>query len=187
MSWDLNSIGNRDKKASTITDNIVAVGIDLAAKIKNPTGVCSRKLVKEVHSDEDILDFVKEEKAEIVGIDAPLTRTEKPWRPCERSLIDRGFKPLPLNMGGMRELTERGMEIKEKLSEMGVKVLEVFPRASEEILGLKNKRRLTKHEWGAYLAFLTVEAYLAEEYEDLNGIIIPKPSFTPISFDDNGV
>jgi hypothetical protein len=163
-----------------------ALGVDLAAKPKNPTGVCSRRLIKEVHSDDEILDFVKEERAEIVGIDAPLTKTEKPWRPSDRSLIDRGFRPLPLNLKGMRELTERGIEVKEKLLGKGVKVLEVFPRASEEILGLNDKKGLTKHGWDAYLAFLTVEAYLADEYESLDGIIVPKPSFTPISFDDSG-
>ncbi len=40
---------------------------------------------------------------------------------------------------------------------------------------------MTEHEWDAYLALLTIEAYLAGEYEDLSSIIIPKSSFTPRS------
>jgi len=158
------------------------LGIDLAAKDKNPTGICyyNKKLYFSiVHKDEEIYKIVEELLPEVIVIDAPLSLEKVPFRDSERELLKRGFKPMPLTIKSIRELSERAIRIKEKIEkEYGIKVLETFPRAVEKILGFNfhmfKGYFKSKHIYDAWLCYLTGLFYKVGKYEDIKGIILPK-------------
>jgi len=152
------------------------IGIDLAAKERNPTGICILKekvITKIVYKDEEILKTIEQEKPLVVVFDAPLS-IEIPFRECERELIKRGFHPLPLSLKSMQELAIRAQKLKEKIEYVSI---ETFPRAVEKILNFSyekfRKYFRTKHEYDAWLCAIVGKCYLLEKYEDLEGIILP--------------
>lgn len=131
-------------------------GLDLSAREKNPSGVCIYPdRCKTLFNDDEILAFL--EDTDIVAIDAPLSY-ESPWRDSERELIRRGFRPLPLSMGSMRELYERARKLKENLS---ATVIETFvaPMRSPLVDVVAKKYGWNKHERDAFLCALAAKAY----------------------------
>jgi predicted nuclease with RNAse H fold len=178
---------------------MVVIGLDPAGMSKNETGIAvfENKKVKThlVHEDDEILEVVEKEGPELIAVDAPLSKPKQgSFR--EADLVLREYGTLPLNMRGMITLTERGVGLKEKLSKY--KVIEVFPRATDIILGYwdkderrmqkkilefgitgdPEKRMLTKDEVDAISAAITGYLYLqgkAKEVGDEEGkIIIPE-------------
>ncbi|RLF51541.1 MAG: DUF429 domain-containing protein [Thermoplasmata archaeon] len=152
------------------------VGIDLAGKIENPTGVCLFKnneiQFKTVYSDEQILDVVSEFKPDIIAIDAPIIRNGIPHvRKADEML--KKYKTLPPNLPGMKTLTVRGSKIAAELKTK-YKVIEVFPTATAKILGIYNRdyretvKKLkinvtNKHELDAYLCCITAKMHLEKK------------------------
>ncbi|MEW6722545.1 MAG: DUF429 domain-containing protein, partial [Candidatus Micrarchaeota archaeon] len=45
----------------------------------------------------------------------------------------------PVTIGAMRALTKRGMKLKEEMEGTGAEIVEIFPGASLDVLGLKRK------------------------------------------------
>jgi len=126
-----------------------AVGVDLAGSPRNWTGLCHLDEllgceVAKVHGDEEIVDFIVERSPSIVAIDAPLTlpRGDRAgsMRECDRALRRMGLRPLPLTLRSMRLLTMRGIRLRERLEDLGFKVIEVFPTGAQKILGISTKR-----------------------------------------------
>jgi len=126
-----------------------AVGVDLAGSPRNWTGLCHLDEllgceVAKVHGDEEIVDFIVERPPSIVAIDAPLTlpRGDRAgsMRECDRALRRMGLRPLPLTLRSMRLLTMRGIRLRERLEDLGFKVIEVFPTGAQKILGISTKR-----------------------------------------------
>jgi hypothetical protein len=155
------------------------VGIDLAGSPKNPTGFCvlsEKAKTKLLYSDEEIIEEVKKVKPRVIAIDAPLwlPKENQAWRPCERLLLQRGFKPLSLLLPSMRLLALRAKRLAEIFRKEGIEVIEVFANASEKILGLSKEKYKNKDEYDALICALTAKAYLEGNYEDLAGIIIPR-------------
>ena len=165
---------------------MLVCGIDLAGKEKNNTGLAflgEFSQVRIVHSDEEIIREVLEKKPALVCIDAPLSLPrDGKMRPADREL--KRYGALPPLMGGMRSLTERGIKLKRKLRELGFKVIEVFPRASQKILGIKDEEdlkrfgirisSLSKDEFDAILAALTGIFYLKGKARLVEGeIVVP--------------
>ncbi len=154
------------------------VGIDLAGKPENDTGFCiltnESSEAKLLHTDTDILAAVEAAKPEIVAIDAPFWLPRGNWRPSEELLMKRGFRPISPAFQSMRMLTMRAAHIVRVLAERGYKVIEVFPQATEQILGLSKEPRKNKDEYDALLAALTGKAYLEGKYEDIAGVIVPR-------------
>ena len=159
----------------------IILGIDLAAKEKNPTGICydDKKLITSIlYSDEEILNLVYKINPAIIVFDSPLS-IEEPYRKAERELIRRGYKPLPLNIKSMKELYNRAIglinKIREKLGE--VIIIETFPRAVEKIIGFDynkfKKYFRTKHEYDAWLCFIVGKLYLFGYYEEIYEIVLP--------------
>ncbi len=157
---------------------MISVGIDLAGKDKNPTGLCiltdkkSRAFI--VFSDDEILKVVDDVKPDVVAIDAPLSFPKQGYyRDGDMALKGMGFNPLSPLFPGMKCLVERGMKLKDVLTGKGYRVIEVFPRATEAVLGLKEKK---SHEYDALLCALTGKYYLQGRFESLGPekIIIPK-------------
>jgi predicted nuclease with RNAse H fold len=106
------------------------LGIDLASE-KGITGMAiydgTRVRAFSVKSDREILEAIKDERPNIVAIDAPLSRPkEGMWRKAESELLKRKIKVFSPLLPTMVPLTERGIRLKKSLKN---KVIEVFPGA----------------------------------------------------------
>jgi len=155
------------------------VGIDLAGKFENPTGFCSMTdegtETKLLFTDEEIINEVNMIKPDCIAVDAPFwLPTRGTWRTGEEKLLRRGFQPISSLLPTMRILALRASRLVNNLRENGYRVIEVFSSASESILGLTKEPRKNKDEYDALLCAITAKAYLEGNYEDLDGIIIPK-------------
>lgn len=154
------------------------VGIDLAGKPENDTGFClltdAGTETKILHSDMEILAEIENIKPEVVAIDAPFWLPRGNWRPSDEALMRRGFMPISPAFSSMRMLTMRAMHLVRVLADRGYRVIEVFTKASEKILGLSKEPRKNQDEYDALLAALTGKAFLERNFEDLAGVIVPK-------------
>lgn len=130
------------------------LGIDLSATENKKSGICILNERLEALSfllskDKDILNLAKKISPKIIAIDAPLSfskSSKKAFRECDRAILKLGIKIFPLNFGPMRNLTKRGVRLR-KILEKEFKVIEVFPRATKEILDLpteKNPKELKR-------------------------------------------
>jgi len=135
------------------------VGLDLAGSPNRDTGACvmtgPRRLRAAVlHSDREILEFVRAARPDLVVIDAPLSlprgrrtiedRSGPHLRECDRELLRRKVPFFPLTLGPMRMLTVRGMKIAKALARRQVSVLEGYPGGSQDLLGWPRKKAGTK-------------------------------------------
>jgi len=126
------------------------LGVDLAASQRRATGLCllhedMRCKTWLVHLDEEILQAVTEHRPTLAAVDAPLSLPSMSgvshFRACDLELRRRGFRILPVTLGPMRMLTERGIRMRGEMERHGVEVIEVFPGATQDILGLPRKGR----------------------------------------------
>ncbi|KXB05078.1 hypothetical protein AKJ48_00435 [candidate division MSBL1 archaeon SCGC-AAA261O19] len=177
------------------------IGIDLAGKETNPTGMAvlteEDLSVSTLGSDDEILSECKDNHPDVVAIDAPLNfPVEGSFREADSELISRGHRVLPPSLGGMKFLTERGIRLAEELREQGFEVIEIHPRTSGKILfetpdreewirelekhGWKLGEDVSEHEVDAALTALTGLLYLKGEFEKVGEkeeeIIIPRES-----------
>lgn len=119
--------------------HIRIVGLDLAAKSKNPTGICfldnSLATTKILKKDDEIIESIIQFSPEIVAIDAPLSFGE---RSCDKLLKKYGV--MPLKLVSIHNLAERAIALVENLKQKSeVNVIEVFPTATAKILGVYSK------------------------------------------------
>jgi predicted nuclease with RNAse H fold len=128
----------------------VVVGVDLAGVPHRPTGLCvlrdgdAQTLL--ARTDDDILGFIEQKIPDLVTVDAPLSlppgrksisqRNGQHFRPCDLELRRRGIPFFPITLGPMRGLTERGIEIKNRLEKEGFQVVEIYPGGAQDIWGL---------------------------------------------------
>ncbi len=197
---------------------IVIVGIDLAGSPRRPTGICVLKGMKArtqvVYRDEEILSTVAQVKPDLVPIDAPLNlpngrktihdRNGEHLRECDRELQRRKIRFFPITLGPMRMLTERGLALKSEIETMGLRIVECYPGAAQDIweiprqhrdlkgllrglkgLGIKGlTSQITSDELDAVTAALVGRWFLLGRGEMLGGaegILIPKNRLKPIS------
>ena len=135
---------------------MIVVGLDLAANHKKQSGFCILNENLEVKTfllftDNEILEYAKRYDPELIAIDAPLSlplgrtsleeKSNIHLRLCDRELLELGIKFFPITLGPMRKLTERGIKLKLMLENLGYKVIEVFPGATQDILGLVRKNQ----------------------------------------------
>lgn len=143
------------------------IGIDLAGKIDNPTGICVLDVddinnyginLSTLYLDEEVLEKIDSVHPSIIVFDAPLSLPkgrcclEKDckcavgghFRQSERE-IRRYGSVLPLTFTGMKMLTMRGVGLANALS--GKYILkETHPRTVQKMLGFKNiKNNLEKY------------------------------------------
>lgn len=134
---------------------MIILGIDLAGSEKRKTGICILNEELEARpfflfKDEEILDLVEKIKPKLIAIDAPLSlprgrktlkrRSKIHFRQCDRELWHYKIKFFPITLGPMRSLTERGIKLK-KILEKKYKVIEVYPGATQDILGIPRKQK----------------------------------------------
>ncbi len=171
---------------------MIVCGVDLAGKEKNPTGLAflgDLFEVKLVYTDQEIVQEIGEKRPDLVCIDSPLSWPKSGiMRESDRKL--KRYGALPPLMGGMKSLTERGIRISRELRGLGFQVIEVFPRATQKILGIQGEEDLarfgisvsglTKDEFDAILAALTGILHLEGKTEIIEGEIVV-PSTPPAS------
>lgn len=133
------------------------LGLDLAGAKTRPTGVCviNQKLrvtCSVVHSDAEILFVVERSGTKVVAIDAPLAlprgrhclgehcRGRSHFRACDLVLREMGIRFFPITLGPMRTLTSRGMQLLKKIERLHVDVIETYPGAAQDLLGIPRKQ-----------------------------------------------
>ncbi len=165
------------------------VGIDLAAKEKNPTGIAlmenNRIECLTVYDDSQILSSIFSFNPSIIAIDAPLTRNED--RYADRYL--KKYGAMSLKIPSIKLLANRGLRIKEALENKGYEVIEVFPTATAKILGFYKKNKMemlsyfedfkikggkNKHEVDAIIAAYTAYLYTLGKCKEIDGVVIPQ-------------
>jgi hypothetical protein len=131
------------------------VGIDLAGSEKRDTGFCVLDAKMEcstaiLHTDAEILRETLATRPDVVSIDAPLflprgrvsleVKGPPHFRECDRELLKMRIKFFPISLGPMRMLTARGMKLRASLEARGLEVIESFPGAIQDILGIPRKQ-----------------------------------------------
>lgn len=144
--------------------NIKIVGIDLTGDKKRASGFCfmSNNQIKtmRVSTDEEIIQLIINFQPHIVSIDSPLSLPygrisvfdDDPGRDkfgilrkCERILKKRGINSYPTLLPSMQKLTKRGIDITNKLRNLGFPVIESYPGAAQDIMGLPRKQAGLKY------------------------------------------
>lgn len=162
LRWDVRrrDIGRFFRTEPAIrTGRFRAVGIDLTAGSARNTGWAllygARAETQVLTSDEDIISATIAAAPDIVSIDSPLSlpkgrccaletcscRNFGIVRMCERSLMRMRIGVFPALLPSMAKLTLRGISIAGKLKQRGLSVIESYPGAAQDMLGISRKNR----------------------------------------------
>lgn len=131
------------------------LGVDLAGSPRRPTGLCllrgDRAETRVAFTDEEILEAARAARPALVAIDAPLNlppgrrsiheRNGSHYRPCDLALRERRIPFFPITLGPMRSLTERGLRLKAALERHGLRVVEIYPGAAQDLWRIPRARR----------------------------------------------
>lgn len=146
------------EKINTRKYRAVSVGIDLTGSEKRASGVCVldgyHAYLELLKTDEEIIDKIQKVGPAIVSIDSPLglprgrccpndaceCRIYGIMRECERILKKRGINVYPCLIPSMQGLTMRGINLARILRDKGYDVIESYPGAAQDVLGLPRKR-----------------------------------------------
>jgi len=142
-----------------IEEKKVIVGIDLTSSEERDTGWAVLKGDKaetlRLGTDKDIIDATMEQLPDIVSIDSPLAlpygrcceKTDCQCRQygitrfCERFLMSLGIGVFPCLIPSMVNLTMRGIRLAKAFEDKGITVIESYPGAAQDILGMPRKQR----------------------------------------------
>lgn len=157
------------------------IGIDLAGLEKNPSGFCiltgKGSEAKILYYDSDIIKEIEREDPDVIAIDAPFSFPDEGYfRDGDFLLKKEGHSPLSPKFPGMQPLVKRAIKLVRILREKRHVVIEVFPRATENILSLSRERGVNKDQYDALLCALTGKHYLEGKFKVLGKekIIIPE-------------
>ena len=136
------------------------VGIDLTGSESRPSGWCildGREVTTAtLGGDEEIIARTVKERPHVVSIDSPLTLPEGRitvhdddpgrhvygiMRYSERVLKRRGVNVYPALIPSMQRLTARGIRLATTFRSMGFPVIESYPGAAQDIMGIPRKRK----------------------------------------------
>jgi len=132
------------------------VGIDLTGSEKRATGWAlldnTRAETKSIVTDQDLILETLAARPDIVSIDSPLSVPEgwnrkqeqlvadtPIYRKCELALKRMGISVFWCLLPSMRSLTMRGMWLADELRKHGLHVIESYPGAAQDILGIPRK------------------------------------------------
>ena len=140
------------------------VGIDLTGSEKRKSGWAAATgqhlTTALVTSDEEIVEKTSAAEPFLVSIDSPLSLPagrssefdDDPGREeygivreAERQLRKRGVHVYPALLPSMQRLTQRGIKIATCLRKSGIPVIESYPGAAQDILGIPRKKTSLKH------------------------------------------
>lgn len=131
------------------------VGLDLAGSERRDTGFCVMDLsmacrTEVVHADGEIVSKTLAAHPNVVSIDAPLflplgrpsleVRGPPHFRECDKELLRMKIKFFPISLGPMRMLTARGIRLRSVFEREKLEVIESFPGAVQDILGIPRKQ-----------------------------------------------
>jgi uncharacterized protein YprB with RNaseH-like and TPR domain/predicted nuclease with RNAse H fold len=127
------------------------VGIDLTGSEKRATGWALMDgpfaTTKTIRSDEELISETLAAKPDLVSIDSPLSLPEgygapgvPIYRKCELALKRMGISVFWCLLPSMQMLTRRGIKLANALREAGCKVIESYPGAAQDILGIPRKK-----------------------------------------------
>jgi uncharacterized protein YprB with RNaseH-like and TPR domain/predicted nuclease with RNAse H fold/dephospho-CoA kinase len=134
------------------------IGIDLSGSERRPSGWClldgSVATTTRLNTDAELIATAVQLKPTLISIDSPLSiprgrtsvRDDDPqraygiMRACERLLKKRGVNVYPCLIPSMQRLTERGMRLADTFRKMGIPVIESYPGAAQDIMGIPRKR-----------------------------------------------
>lgn len=148
----------RDVFGERPASRAVVVGIDLTGSELKPSGFCvldgAHAKTKLVGTDDALIRETLAAKPDIVSIDSPLclprgrlhVGDDDPgraefgiMRESERTLKRRGINVYPCLLPSMQKLTARGIRLAEKLRGLGIPVIESYPGAAQDIMGIPRK------------------------------------------------
>ncbi len=134
------------------------VGIDLTGSEAKPSGFCvlngPSASTRMLGTDDELVSAVLSSGAKLVSIDSPLslpngrsrTTDDDPgrrefgiMRQCERTLKRRGINVYPCLLPSMQRLTARGIALAGRLRQAGLAVIESYPGAAQDIIGIPRK------------------------------------------------
>ncbi|HXE92017.1 MAG TPA: ribonuclease H-like domain-containing protein [Terriglobales bacterium] len=154
------------RKTATASPRIV--GIDLTGSAKRATGwalmVGAAVSTRPLHTDDELVKATVESKPDLVSIDSPLSFPEgvvdpdklgdSPiYRKCELALKRMGISVFWCLLPTMKGLTTRGMRLAQRLREAGLTVIESYPGAAQDLLGIPRKgASLEELKWGLHRA-----------------------------------
>jgi len=140
------------------------VGIDLTGSEKRATGWAlmdgANATTKPLSTDDELFNETVAVKPDLVSIDSPLSLPEgwidpdapcaQPiYRKCELALKRMGISVFWCLLPTMKCLTKRGMRLAQRLRTAGVKVIESYPGAAQDLLGIPRKgSSLEELKWG---------------------------------------
>jgi len=127
------------------------VGIDLTGSEKRATGWAlldgARATTKALSTDDELIEATLAAKPDIVSIDSPLSLPEghgNPgvpiYRKCELALKRMGISVFWCLLPSMQMLTHRGIALADRLRKAGLSVIESYPGAAQDILGIPRKK-----------------------------------------------
>jgi uncharacterized protein len=131
------------------------VGVDLAGSERRDTGFCIMESTMAcrpeiLHTDDEIVEKTLSVRPDVVSIDAPLflpmgrpsleVKGPPHFRECDKELLRMKIKFFPISLGPMRMLTARGMRLRSVLEKENLEVIESFPGAIQDILGMPRKQ-----------------------------------------------
>ncbi len=140
------------------------VGIDLTGSAKRATGWAltngAMATTKSLSTDDELVNETIAALPDLVSIDSPLSLPEgwqnpdtpcgQPiYRKCELGLKRMGISVFWCLLPSMKSLTTRGMRLTQRLREAGLKVIESYPGAAQDLLGIPRKgSSLEELKWG---------------------------------------
>lgn len=141
-----------------IAADATIVGIDLTGSEAKPSGFAVLKgrmaSTSLIATDDELVEAVLASSASLVSIDSPLSLPKGrtvPWdddpvrdefgimRVCERTLKRRGINVYPCLLPSMQKLTARGIQLANRLRTHGIPVIESYPGAAQDIMGIPRK------------------------------------------------
>jgi predicted nuclease with RNAse H fold len=140
------------------------VGIDLTGSEKRATGWAVMEgadtVTKSLSTDDQLFTETVVAHPDLVSIDSPLSLPEgwpdpdtpcgQPiYRKCELALKRMGISVFWCLLPTMKGLTTRGMRLAQRLRGVGIKVIESYPGAAQDLLGIPRKgSSLEELKWG---------------------------------------
>ena len=105
---------------------------------------------KVLYTDEEVIRETLSQEPDVVSIDSPLflpkgresleVKGPPHFRACDRELLRMKIRFFPISLGPMRKLTKRGMSLRSVFEGSGLRVIESFPGAIQDMLGMPRKQ-----------------------------------------------
>ena len=149
---DATDIVSRLLQKSSATGHVPRiVGIDLTGSEKRATGWAlmdgASATTKSIRTDEELIAETLAARPDLVSIDSPLSLPEgygtpgvPIYRKCELALKRMGISVFWCLLPSMQMLTRRGIRLADEFRKAGCKVIESYPGAAQDILGIPRKK-----------------------------------------------